>query len=72
MICLPTGGNFLRIHPGMVFISREISDRDKKVLMLLYKELLRPHLKYREPQFPVLRNGAFKLEQVQRRISRMG
>lgn len=37
---------FLEIHPGMVFISREVSDRDKKVLMLLYKELVRPHLKY--------------------------
>lgn len=34
------------IHPGMVFISREISDRDKEVLMLLPKELVKPHLEH--------------------------
>lgn len=32
-------------HPGVVFIRREISDGDKKVLMLLSKELVKPHLK---------------------------
>lgn len=34
-------------HPGVVFIRREISDGDKKVLMLLSKELVKPHLKPR-------------------------
>lgn len=37
---------FLELYPRMVFIRRKIPDRGKKVLMFLYKELVRPHLKY--------------------------
>jgi len=59
----------LDIHPGMVFISREISGRDKKVSMLLHKAssgILGKLL------FPVLRNGAFELGQVRGRVTGMG
>ncbi|CAM4653297.1 unnamed protein product [Lepidochelys kempii] len=53
-------------------IRRGISSRDKEVLVLLYKALVRPHLE-NCVQFwsPMFRENEFKLEQVQRRATRM-
>lgn len=40
LLCLPTGGDFFEVHPGMVFISRKISDGGYKSSTLLAETLL--------------------------------
>ena len=53
-------------------IRRNVTYRDKKLIMPLYKSIVRPHLEYCIQAWrPYLRKDIDKLEKVQRRTTRL-